>query len=298
MAKRIFLLTMFGFFIHPFLMGCDSCGSVGGNGIGLMSAYKNNFIGIGWQYASFRGVPEHGDGSIDHLHTLELSLRYHVKDRFKVLFYQPFRINNRNVNGQTDGLNGFSDTRIIGSYSLLKDVTIGTKINVFLEIGAGVKLPVGKYNAKIQEVNLPENFNPGNGSWGYLFQPSLVLTLKKAGLVVNGYYQHHSKSTSDYQFGHQLSTQVLFFWEKRLSNNFNLVPNAGINSEWISTDHYANGKRVEGTGGKGTYFSAGINFKTNQWIIGATYDHPLVHHYSNGEVDAKHRLAAQVAYIF
>lgn len=290
---------MFAILCQPWATACDACGcSIGGNGIGLLSNYRANYIGIGWQLAQFNSAPGHGLGSEDQFHTLELSLRYHLSTRFKLLAYQPYRINRRlNSDQSLQQLSGISDTRIMGAYTLVKDVSLGST-NFFWEIGAGLKIPVGTYNSRIHDLNLPENFNIGNGSWAYLFQSNLVISHRQLGLVFNGSYQHHSPSRSDYQFGHQWTGQLLLFAEASLRNQLQIVPNAGLALERITTDNHANRNPVSGTGGSGTFLSSGINVKAGNWIIGAAAALPIDQSYSHGEVDARPRLTTQVLFTF
>lgn len=300
MVKRILLLPLFALLYWQSALACDACGcSIGGNGIGLLSNYRTNYIGIGWQLTQFQSTPGFGLGSEDQFHTLELSLRYHLSARFKVLVHQPYRINRRlNSDQTTQQLNGISDTRIVGAYTLLRDVKLGTRTNLFWEVGAGLKLPLGTYNPHNHDVNLPENFNIGNGSWGYLFQSSFVLTHGKAGLALNTAYQHNSPSRSDYQFGHQWTGQALAFAEVNLGPRLQLVPNAGLSLENITTDKHANGKDVSGTGGQGTFLSGGLNVKAGNWIIGAAASVPVAHNYSHGEVEANTRISTQILFTF
>ncbi|PHN02709.1 hypothetical protein CRP01_30465 [Flavilitoribacter nigricans DSM 23189 = NBRC 102662] len=266
--------------------------------MGLLSNYRTNYLSIGWQLAPFRSIPGHGLGSADQFHTLEFSLRYHLSDRFKLLAYQPYRINRRMNNDQrVQQLKGISDTRIVAAYTLIKDASLGA-VNVFWETGAGVKLPVGAYNARIHDADLPENFNIGNGSWAYLFQNNLVLTYRQLGLVVNGAYQHQRPSRSDYQFGHQWTGQLLLFAEARLGNQMQVVPNAGLTLEKITSDYHPNGQSVAGTGGRGIFVSSGINFKAGSWIIGAAAALPVNQSYSKDEVEARPRLTSQILFTF
>ena len=299
MAKRITLLALFGLLFWQSSVACDACGcSISGNGMGMLTAFRNNFIGIGWQQTSFHGDPNHGDGAKDYLHTVELSVRYHFTDRLKVLLNQPFRINQRSIEGETRSISGISDTRIVASYTFLNRKKIGKNARIFFELGGGLKLPVGKYDADLHETDLPENFNIGNGSWGYIVQPNLVLNHKNTGLVIGGLYQYFGKTSEGYRFGSQLSTQVLAFHSFKLSEKIKLLPNAGLNAEWITEDRFANEKTVTGTGGQGVFATAGINLKSNNFIMGVAYAQPISQDYSHGEVTAKGRISCQFSYIF
>lgn len=298
MAKRFILLAMFGLWSNFTALACDACGcNIGSNSLGLLTAYKNNFIGLGWQMASFHAIPEHGNAN-DDFHIIDLSIRYHLSERMKVLLHQPYRINVRENEGVTDGLNGISDTRILGSYTILKNRKINKNATLFLEMGGGVKLPTGKYDANLHQTNLPENFNLGNGSWGYLAQTNMVFNYKKVGFVFGGNYQHNGRTSSGYQFGHQLTIQSMVFWEHKLTKSIKLIPNAGVFSEWVTNDKYANNNTVTGTGGNGTFASVAVNLQQNDYLLGFSYAHPLAENYSDGEVQAKGRLNVQLSFIF
>jgi len=299
MAKRITLLTIFGMLFWQSATACDACGcSISGNGMGILTAFRSNFIGLSWQRSTFQGLPGHGGGGTDYFHTVELSARYHFTDRWKVLVNQPYRINQRKLEGETDGIQGLSDTRIVASYTILNRKKLGDETSLFFELGGGVKLPTGKYNPDLHETDLPENFNIGNGSWGYILQPNLVLNHKKSGLVFGGLYQYFGKTDNGYRFGSQLSTRLLAFNEVKLSDKITLLPNAGLSAEWIVEDQFFNDKTVTGTGGSGVFANAGINLKSEKFLFGVTYAQPISQSYSHGEVEAKGRIACQFSYIF
>jgi hypothetical protein len=81
-------------------------------------------------------------------------------------------------------------------------------------------------------------------------------------------------------------------------NGFNLIPNVGVGYENISNDNYKNGNAVNGTGGDGLFLSASINIKKDNVMTGFVYSTPLSENYSGGLINAKHRLSAQISYLF
>ena len=299
MIKKFLLFIVFGIMASPIAMACDACGcSVGGSGMGLLTAYKNNYVGIGWQWSSFTASSEYESNTKDNFHILQLSARYYIVDKFKVQLSLPFRFNIRQSLGEKTSLNGISDARLLGSYILLQDTKVGNKSRLFIELGAGIKFPTGKYDAHIHDKNLPENFNMGNGSFGFIVEPNLVFTFGKTGLVLGGSYTHHAKSRSKYRFGHQLQSQLIVFFEKNVSPAVKIVPNVGVKTEWITQDVHANGKAVHATGGTGAFASVALNLKGKAWLAGVSYAHPFLGKYSDGEVDVGGRVACQVSYIF
>ena len=277
---------------------CDACGcSISGYGMGMFSAFHNNFFGLNWQLSKFESTSGHGN-STDYFNTVEISGQYFLSDKFKILFNQPFRINRRVSGNSTNGLNGISDTRIVGSYSFFKNESISENLKIFFDLGAGIKIPVGNYNSHLHDLNLPENFNIGNGSWGLVFQPNAVLSYNETGVVISAVFQYYTKSSSKYKFGNQLSTQLLFYWSTDIFESLRITPFAGLNSEMVGEDIYANGNPVPNTGGLGTYLTTGTNLKTGDWLIGLSYLNPIAVNYSSGSVNAGSRVSFQLSYIF
>lgn len=298
MARVIFVLALCWCCWATGVFGCDACGcNVGGSNIGLLTGFRNNTIGLSWQQASFAASPEHGTGTADQFNTFELSFRYQLGARFKILAYQPYRLNIRNSPEGNGRLSGLSDTRIAGSYVLWNQAPVGTS-KLYLEAGAGVKLPVGKYDAHLHDKTLPENFNLGNGSWGYLAQANAVLSWAKSGIFAGGTYQFNQATHNGYHFGNQFNAQALYFLQQPVKNIGQIIPFGGIQFENISHDKYANGKNVPGTGGTGALATIGFQFKIDYFLAGVSYAYPVYQTYSNSEVDAKGRTSIQLSYIF
>lgn len=299
MVRTLTLIVVLWVAVLSQARACDACGcAIGGSNIGLLAAYRYNFAGLSWQYAAFHGSPEHGEGSHDDFHTFEVAIRYYLSPRFKLLVNQPYRLNIRKLAGESARLNGIADTRMMGSYTLFSGDSIGRSFRLFLEIGAGAKLPVGAYDPALHDRDLPENFNIGNGSWAALLQPNLVLAHQNLGFMLNTTLQFNRHTPAGYRFGNQLTSQALLYGEIPLTSLLKTIPFGGINLEHIGEDTYANGKAVPGTGGKGLFLTAGFNFKTEAWMMGASYAQPLRQAYSAGAVDAVGRYSLQCSFLF
>ena len=170
------LLTLFCCFGGTNLFACDACG--GGtcsNGFGMLSAYRNNVVGLGTGMSSYESAIEYDGTSEAYFYTTEFYCQYYVNDRIKLTLNQPLRRNVRMQEGEKSVLQGLADTRIAVNYLVLREAKIGQKMKLFLEAGVGLKTPIGRYNANLFDNNLPENFNIGNGSWGMILQQNAVL---------------------------------------------------------------------------------------------------------------------------
>ncbi len=300
MAKSVIALAMFLLLLVEKGTACDACGcSVNGVGVGLMATYRQNYIGFQYQYAPFSSTLEHAHGAKDYFHAFELTLRFRVFSRLNVQLSQPYRLNIRKSPDGNGTRSGLGDTRLIANYIILNQVPLGKNYKLYAEAGGGVKAPIGDFNPDLHaSQNLPENFNPGNGSWAGLLQTNLVLSRKNAGLTLSGTYQRNRPSSDGYRFGGQWSGQALLFNQFSLSSRAWLTPFAGMSAEKVWRDVKADGKYAPSTGGNGLFAAAGLNLRFDNWLIGASYSQPLQQHYSNAEVEAKGRFVVQLSHIF
>lgn len=300
MARSIVALAVFLVVFLEKGRACDVCGcSIGGTGLGLMAAYRQNFVGFQYQHMSFSSAHEHGDGSSDDFSAFEFVARYRVFRRLNLQLNQPWRLNVRQHPDGNISQKGLGDTRLTGNLILLNQVRLGEKFSLYAEAGGGFKAPTGKYESDIRaQRNLPENFNTGNGNWAGLLQSSVVLNHRNMGLAFTGSHQRNRRSTDGYRFGDQWSGQALLFNQFTLGGRFSLTPFGGVSTEKTERDETPNGKYATSTGGKGWFAAAGANLKFDDWLVGMAFLQPFSQQYSNAEVEAKGRLTAQLTCIF
>lgn len=165
------------------VIGCDACGcSISGQGIGLMTNYRTNLAGVRYYNIPFHAAPSLGKATNDVFHVQETFMRYELTEKFKVSFAQPYRINVRKGASENNmSLNDFGNASLTAHFAAI-DKWGGKSTKLYWEVGAGVKLPTGKYDEKLEDEDLPDNFNIGNGSWGGLLQTSLVISKNQFGI--------------------------------------------------------------------------------------------------------------------
>lgn len=299
MIRKITLLYVI--LISSFLSvsACDSCASgLNSSGVGLLSTFRQNFVGISWQRSMFDSSSDHTIGSKDRFQTFELKIRYQFSERWSITLGQPFKYNKRIEGGDERVLKGISDTKIQVNYSFFQNQLLLDDLELSLETSVGMKMSVGDYRPRIQDENLPENFNISNGAYGYIFQITPVLTKGNIGILGNVYYQYNLESSNGYHFGNQLSTQWVVFYRKAISDNFTLLPFVGIQYEHVAQDRYVTEFDVNGTGGQGTYAVTAVNFQMNKGSLELSYNIPMSGSFSEGEVEAKGRLGASSTFFF
>ena len=300
MTRYITLLVVF-FLALSESFACEVCGcSASSAGLGLVSGFRNHTLGLRWSEASFEGAGEGQDvGAQDAFHTYEFFARYHLSSRWLLAAGLPYR---RNVRQASDGdrlsQDGFSDPRLLVGYVLLDQQQLGKSGKLYLEVQAGAKFPLGRYNSDIHQENLPENFNTGYGCFAYLAQANAVLLMGKAGLSWSASAQFNGRSTDDYRFGRQLTSSLLGFYQLQHAGGWLFIPLAGLSVEQIGADRYPTGLSVHGTGGNGGFALAGVNVRYRDWQIAFAARLPAWQSYSDGKVDARTRLTLELSYFF
>lgn len=284
----------------PSLHACDACGcSASGPGIGLLTDYRNNFLRLGYFSSRFASDPSHGTLNTDQFNQIDLSGRLSLGffGRLRLNFHLPYGFNSRSGESGELSNSGFADLRASISYALLNNVATGENSFLYLEAGAGASLPTGKFDPDIALRNLPENFNIGKGSTGYILQLNSVWLNGNSGLVFNTNIQLNQASKSGYRYGDQLHSQLTAFHEFKLGP-LALIPNTGLGFEKVAYDTYDTGNRVPETGARGLFYAAALNIRSGNWFSGLALATPLSQKYSGGVVEAQNRLSCHLTFIF
>ncbi|MEW5924291.1 MAG: hypothetical protein AB1746_09910, partial [Candidatus Zixiibacteriota bacterium] len=111
------------------------------------------------------------------------------------------------ANNKTDGL---SDITIFARYSPLARSFVNFRE---LSVGFGVKIPTGATDRQNFNFTLPEELQPGTGSWDYNFSLSYYQGFEPVDFYLSGIYLLTTEY-EDYKFGNQFSYL--------LSSNFHL----------------------------------------------------------------------------
>lgn len=298
MAKHIWLLLLVSLAHVPsFGQSCCNAGGLSSCGsTGLLTSLRNNSVGLRLMAVPFETSATNEDDYQDHFFVAELSGRYQISQRFRVALQQPYRWNWRQQSGEDDFLNGLADTRITGSYTVLDNKALAHNALIYWELGAGLKLPTGKYDPSIYYRDLPGNLNLGMGNFGYLGQLSLVFFHRKMGIAHTASVQLNGKSRDSYHFGHLFTTGLTAFREFAFGEKTKLTPLTGITSEYFGKNHFPSGKFAEGSGGHGWLAQVGLNARLGSFQIGALVSRPFEQNYASNAIVAKQRYSLELTY--
>lgn len=278
----------------------DSCACSGSKGgVGLLSNFRNNNLSLSWYQSAFRSTVGYGEPTQDRFSTVELSMRYLVHPRLSVSAFLPYQFNLRQEDNESISMNGLSDIRLNVDYIFVNNPCFSDKAKIYFDAGLGVQAPTGKYDALIEQQHLPDNFNPGRGSWAVGVRSTFIFTYSGFGVLVNGSYWKHGKTSTDMTFGEETNVGLWLFGDLKIKAGFKISPYLAVNFEKVNQNLGAEGFAIRGTGGEATMMSFGANVELNeQFIIGGAFLNPLQANYSDGEIEARSRMTLNLTYLF
>ncbi|MBN8786409.1 MAG: transporter [Terrimonas sp.] len=287
------------------VLACDICGcGVGSSYIGILPEFNTKIFGVRYRYSSLL-THIGSDGvntyltSREHYRTAELWGGWNITKNLRVMVTVPYNFNERINQEITHTKNGIGDITLSGYYQLLnkrKTLNNNKLLIQSLWLGAGVKLPAGKYNPSDKESsnNNTNLFQLGTGSTDFNVHAMYDLRLQDAGINATASYKINTTNKYDYTYGNKLNLSAQVYYKFRILNKLMLAPNAGIQYETAQKD--LDGEyRVDVSGGNILMGTAGIETAFSKISIGANWQTPLSQNLANGFAKAGNRVMVHMA---
>lgn len=296
--KKILLLILLS---SPLtLLACDICGcGVGSYYIGILPEYNKRFVGLRYQHKTLQ-THLGPQGNVTPLSTdetyqsAELWGGWNFGKRFRTLAFIPYNFNQRSSQANTGNKQGLGDIALMGYYNLFtQSNTLNSKLLVHsLWLGAGVKLPTGKYEPSerlaIQEN--PNNFQLGTASTDFTLNAAYDIRLNDLGLNLNANYKINTENKYGYRYGNKLSTNALLYYKFRLFHQLTIAPNAGILYETATKDMEQGKYEMDVSGGYSTALVTGFELAVSKFSVGANYQNVIGQELANKRAKAGNRL--------
>lgn len=286
---------------------CDICGcGVGGNYIGILPEFQKHIFGVRYRFNSLKthlgigGTPTYLTTS-EAYHTAELWGGWSIGKKFRAMVTIPYGFNENNNQGISKSKNGLGDISAAVYYQLLNNKrTVFTK-NLLVQtlwIGAGIKLPAGKYTAadkqnNIQNANL---FQLGTASTDFTLNAMYDVRIQDAGLNISAGYRINTANKYQYSYGNKFNSTAQLYYKVRIKNKFTLAPNAGIMYEQAKKDIDSK-ISVDVSGGSLLVGSVGIETGFKKNAVGANWQTPLSQNLANGFVKANNRAMLHISFL-
>lgn len=287
---------------------CDICGcGVGSYYIGILPEFHKKIIGLRYRYNSLQTHLGAG-GSTSYLttdesyRTAELWGGWTIGSRFRIMAYIPVNFNEKINQGKTVSKNGVGDIGVQAFYQVFnKSEALDSKILVHsLWLGAGIKLPTGKYdavqrnNATLQDANI---FQLGTGSTDFTVNAMYDIRIQDIGISTTASYKMNTANTSHYSYGNKFSGAAQLYYKFRIKDLVTMAPNAGFMYETAGKDK--DGKyEMDISGGNLLSGAFGMEISFNKLGIGANWQTPISQGLAGGFVRAKDRIMIHISVPF
>lgn len=303
MKKMIIILLVLASAIQQ-AEACDICGcGVGSYYTGILPEFSKNIFGIRYRYNSLHTHLTPGGGTsylttIEKFNTLDAWAGLTLTPKFRLMAYVPVSINEKINQGNTIKRSGIGDIGVQAFYRLFDERTSKGKtfIGHSLWVGAGIKLPTGKYETsqKDETGQSANTFQLGTGSVDFTMNMMYDLRIQDFGVNATASYKMNTTNKDDYRYGNKLSSTLQGYYKIRVKNKFTVAPNAGVAFETAAKDE--DEKLIaDATGGNISLFSAGAEITTGKIAFGGNYQTPVSQQLAKGSVRAGDRLMLHIS---
>ncbi|MBY0487126.1 MAG: transporter [Flavobacteriaceae bacterium] len=276
---------------------CDACGcSASGGSMGFSSMLNSNFVGVRYfnqSYKSTDGLYSNSKWYNENFNTIQVWARIPVVKNVQVSVLVPYHFHDRATETGKQNISGLGDITLLGMYRLYQTHKDSTLLVHTLQVGAGVKLPSGKFN-EASSGNINPSYQVGTGSWDYLLATEYIVKRKQFGLNTMLNYVIKTENQKFYRFGNQFNYAGTFFYLYEKGKR-SIVPQLGFAGE-VYQDNYQHKQKVRNTAGDVFFGKLGIELGKDKISFGANVMLPINQNLTGGRVEANYRWSLNFNY--
>jgi hypothetical protein len=276
---------------------CDACGcSASGGSMGFSSMLNSNFIGVRYfhqSYKSTNGLYSNSPWYDENFNTLQIWARIPIVKRVQVSALVPYHFHSRETALGNQKINGLGDATILGMYQLYQTHKDSTIFVHTLQVGGGLKIPIGKFDAA-NNGSVNPSYQVGTGAWDYLLASEYVIKKKQFGINTMLNYVIKTENEKNYRFGNQFNYASTLFWVYQTSK-ISVVPQLGIAGE-VFEDNFQHKQKVRNTSGDIFMGKIGFEIGKDKFSLGANAMLPINQNLTGGNVVANYRWSINLNY--
>ncbi|NLN33379.1 MAG: transporter [Flavobacteriaceae bacterium] len=273
-------------------LDCDACGCSAGNGSsGFETLLQSQFVGVKYfaqHYKAKENAFVNQANYDQYFNTIMLWSRISLTEKLEVYGSIPYHFHNRETNFGNQNIKGIGDATVMGIYTLLNKQT--EKMNHHqLNLGGGVKIPLGKFNESSASGTNP-SFQLGTGSWDVLMALNYRYEFGKSAVMLGLDYTLKGENEKKYEFGDQFNYSVAYHHYFIRKENFILTGRTGFQGE-IYQPNKQFGEILNRTSGDALFGKAGFELGYKNWSLGSEWMLPVVSNLGSNDIEARSRFS-------
>ncbi|KLT68544.1 transporter [Flavobacterium sp. ABG] len=277
---------------------CDACGcSASGGSMGFSSMLNNNFVGVRYfkqSYTSRDGIFNNSPWIDENFNTVQAWARIPITQKIQISALVPYHFHERELTSGTESIAGLGDITVMGLYSVYETKKDSTLFTHKINLGAGVKMPTGKFAEANNLGSINQSFQLGTGSWDYLLVSEYVIKKNNLGLNTMLNYVFKTENSKNYQYGDQFNYASTLFYLFNLEA-LQLVPQLGLAGEVYQTNKQ-HGLDLPDTAGDILFGKFGIEVGRDKFSLGINAMLPINQNLSSGKMEANYRWGINLNY--
>jgi hypothetical protein len=300
--KKIFLLIVIVCSLCT-AKACEICGcGLGNYYIGLLPRFNHKFIGLRYQYRSFKTVLKDNPSqfSNDHYTTVELWAGWNIGKKWQLIAILPYNYVHQVSDDGITNNNGVGDMALMANYKVFDKVTHtnGKKIMQQLWVGAGIKAPTGKFDIDITgpAIVAIANTQTGSASTDFMLNAMYNVQVNKFGITSGASYKINTANSDRYLFGNKFSANSFLSCNIK-KNNCTIIPNAGLLYETTAANQLDK-QTIAQTGGHLFAAAAGIEVGYKKITVGGNVQLPVMQNFSEGQTNLHMKAMLHVSFSF
>lgn len=308
---------------HPTVaFGLNSVGSIntisadplpsGTFAVGIQTEVINNDEFSTEQLENFADDGFEGVHSVDQITNTSISISYGITEDLSINARLPY-IKRKNIregeieDGEAEahthgGSSGLGDLLLLGQYRVLQSKTANIAVNF------GIKTPTGETNDIDKDgVRFETEFQPGSGSWDFLFGVAVSKQSGSFGYHANILYNKTTEGSQSTEIGDALSYNAALTYRLNGGNHTSHSHSHDTEIKWdlmleINGEkrkkNKISGNTEEHTGGNTIFLSPGIRVSSGKFGGFLSFGIPVVENQNGKQTDIDKRILAGISFAF
>jgi hypothetical protein len=266
------------------------------------------------QLAGYAAAGEEHVHSVDRLMNVSLSVAHGVTDDLTLSARLPYvdrqNIREGHIEAGEAEVHEHGDSSGVGDASVLAQYRFFDGHSIDASLIGGVKAPTGKTDVKDGGQKLDTEFQPGTGSWDWLFGASASASLNSSGVGLHGnlLYNLTTEGSQNTEMGDAFFYNVGLVYSLSHDDGHDHHGHDHSHLKWdlmlelngeYRGKNDVDGEKDDNTGGDVIFLSPGVRLSSSDtWSLFLSVGTPVYDDYNGRQTDVDYRLVGGVGFAF